>query len=389
MKGKHIISSTAGETVKAYVPMALAAVCDGLEVDDELSSLSAAAEKSLAALELLGRHTPSVEWIIIAFARREAVSSSRIEGTKASLVDLYRHEASPKKKTDPDFEELFNYIVGQDYAWSEMVRPKGLPLSMRLLNNTHERLMQGVRGQHKQPGEIRRSQVWIGGSRPGNASYVPPPIDRLPALLTDLEQLFHDDDSELPPLVRIGLIHAQFEMIHPYLDGNGRIGRMLIALLLRQWSMLSQPILYLSSFFYRFRGEYYERLKLVSSDGDWRSWLLFFLRGVESTADEATGMIGDVMTLVNKDRSRLRDHGSVPAAAWRLFEHLPRHPLVTAQSAARMLDIHETTATRAIDALVELKILSLITESRRNRIFVYAKYLDLVSLGTGDEQDNR
>jgi Fic family protein len=204
---------------------------------------------------------------------------------------------------------------------------------MRLLNETHQRLMRGVRGAEKLPGEVRRSQNWIGGTRPGNAAYVPPPPHLLAEVLSAFEKYLHAEDNTLPPLVRAGLLHVQFETIHPYLDGNGRIGRLLVTLLLEHWKVLAQPLLYLSLFFKRHRDEYYRRLSAVRTNGDWEGWTGFFLDGVASIADEAVASAKDLFALVTADRARVLQHGTTSVAAIRLFELLTRHPLVSVASA--------------------------------------------------------
>jgi Fic family protein len=222
---------------------------------------------------------------------------------------------------------------------------------MRLLNETHSRLMRGVRGAEKLPGEVRRSQNWIGGSRPGNAAYVPPPPQALGEVLGAFEKYMHADDA-LPPLVRAGLLHVQFETIHPYLDGNGRIGRLLVTLLLEHWKLLTKPLLYLSLFFKRHRDDYYRRLNAVRIDGDWEGWLDFFLDGVATIADEAVASARDLFALVAADRARVLAHEGMSVVALRLFELLPRHPVVTVASAMKLVETTKPTAGRAIELLV-------------------------------------
>ena len=230
---------------------------------------------------------PSMDWFIYAFVRKEAVISSQIEGTQATLVDLLTFEATEgdaaPAPASADVEEVCNYVDALHFARAQLADPRSPPLSMRTLNATHARLMRGVRGATKMPGEVRRSQNWIGGSRPGNAAYVPPPPHALGEMLGAFETYLHGDDS-LPPLVRAGLLHVQFETIHPYLDGNGRIGRLLVTLLLEHWKLLTRPLLYLSLFFKRHREDYYRRLNAVRVDGDWEGWLDFFLDGVAAEA---------------------------------------------------------------------------------------------------------
>ena len=314
-------------------------------------------------------------WIGSSFVRKEAVLSSQIEGTQATLIDLLTFEAEERTAPNADVEEICNYLDALAYARSEMVSKQGLPLSMRLLNETHRRLMNGVRGATKQPGEIRHSQNWIGGSRPGNAVFVPPPPNVLPDLLSALEKYIHGDDG-LPKLIRAGLAHVQFETIHPYLDGNGRIGRLLITLLLEHWSLLGKPLLYLSLFFKRHQAEYYRRLDAVRTAGDWEGWLDFFLDGVATIADEAVAAARDLFALVNADRSRVLESGSTSVSAIRLFEALPRHPVITIASAMKLVDTSKPTATRAVEALIEARVLQEITGRRRDRSFAYQGYLD-------------
>jgi Fic family protein len=256
-----------------------------------------------------------------------------------------------------------------------------LPLSVRLLGETHRRLMKGGRGAEKRPGEIRSSQNWIGGTRPGNATYVPPPPRALGQLLGQLEKFIHSED-ELPPLLRAGLVHVQFETIHPYLDGNGRIGRLLIALLLEQWKLLTQPLLYLSLFFKQHRAEYYRRLDAVRTEGDFEGWLAFFLEGVAVVADEAVAGTRDLFGLVAADRSRVLAAPTTSVMAARLFELLPEHPMVSIAGAVELLGTTKPTATKAVSALVDAGVLVETTGRRRDRTFGYAAYLDRLRAGT-------
>jgi Fic family protein len=252
---------------------------------------------------------------------------------------------------------------------------------MRLLNETHARLMRGVRGAEKLPGEVRRSQNWIGGSRPGNAAYVPPPPHALGEVLGAFEKYLHADDS-LPPLVRAGLLHVQFETIHPYLDGNGRIGRLLVTLLLEHWKLLTKPLLYLSLFFKRHREDYYRRLNAVRIEGDWEGWLDFFLDGVGTIADEAVASARELFALVAADRTRVLAHEGMSVVALRLFELLPRHPVVTVASVMKLVETTKPTAGRAIELLVGAGVLVETTGKKRDRSFVYRGYLDRLRVGT-------
>ena len=252
---------------------------------------------------------------------------------------------------------------------------------MRLLNKTHARLMRGVRGAEKRPGEVRRSQNWIGGSRPGNAAYVPPPPHALGDVLSAFEKYLHAEGA-LPPLVRAGLLHVQFETIHPYLDGNGRIGRLLVTLLLEHWKLLTKPLLYLSLFLKRHRAEYYRRLTAVRVEGDWEGWIDFFLDGVATIADEAVLSARELFTLVATDRARVLEHAGMSVVALRLFELLPRHPVVTVASVIKLVETTKPTAGRAIDLLVSAGVLAETTGKKRDRSFVYESYVEKLRVGT-------
>ena len=253
---------------------------------------------------------------------RKPCCSSQIEGTQATLIDLLAFEAEEQATPIADVEEVCNYLEAITYARGKMASDKGLPPSVRLRNEAHRRLMSGARGANRQPGDVRRSQNWIGSSRPGNAIFVPPPPNTLADLLSGLETYIHSDDG-LPKLVRAGLVHVQFETIHPYLDGNGRIGRLLITLLFEHWASLDKPLLYLSLFFKRHQGEYYRRLDAVRTSGDWESWLDFFLDGVATIADEAMASARDLFALVNSDHGRALKSGSTTVSAIRLFDRFP------------------------------------------------------------------
>lgn len=379
--GRYEKVSAGSEDVSAFIPDPLPPAHPPLVIDGKLAVRLRQAEQSLSRLELAGEMVPSVDWFIYAFVRKEAVLTSQIEGTQATLVDVLAFEAEADAEPDADVEEICNYVDAISYARREMGSAQGLPLSMRLLNEAHRRLMRGVRGATKQPGEVRRSQNWIGGSRPGNAVFVPPPPNALPDLLGALEKYIHGDD-QLPALLRAGLAHVQFETIHPYLDGNGRIGRMLIALLLEHWTLLSKPLLYLSLFFKRHQAEYYRRLGAVRTEGDWEGWLDFFLDGIATIADEAVASARDLFTLVGSDRARVIEGAGTSVAAVRLFEALPRHPIITIASAVKLLDTSKPTAARAVETLVEAGVLREVTGRRRDRSFAYQGYLDLLRVGT-------
>ncbi len=387
--GRYERTAAAGETVSAFIPDPLPPTNPPLSLDARTRDLLQSAEQKLSRLDLAGEMVPSIEWFIYAFVRKEAVVSSQIEGTQATLIDLLAFEASAEGPASSgptdDVQEICNYVDALAYARRQLQSPKGLPLSMRLLNEAHRRLMKGGRGARRQPGELRRTQNWIGGTRPGNAAFVPPPPNELGRLLSDLEKYIHRDD-ELPPLVRAALVHVQFETIHPYLDGNGRIGRLLITLLLEQWKLLSEPLLYLSLFFKQHRAEYYRLLNAVRLEGAWEAWVAFFLEGVSTIADEAATTARDLFVLVNKDRARVLGARNSSVTAARLLELLPRHPMVTIPAIVRLLKTSKPTAAKAVSVLERLGILKETTGRRRDRTYGYSAYMERLRAGTDLER---
>lgn len=389
--GRYENTSAGGEEVRAFIPHPLPPTSPPIVIEGKLAQRVRVAEQALARLELAGEMVPSLDWFIYAFVRKEAVLSSQIEGTQATLLDLLNYEAQESERRDvppnADVEEVCNYLDALTFAREQFTAPSGLPLSMRLLNETHRILLRGVRGERKQPGKVRRSQNWIGGSRPGNAAYVPPPPNALPKVLSAFEHYIHATEDALPPLVRAGLLHVQFETIHPYLDGNGRIGRLLVTLLFEHWSLLTRPLLYLSLFFKRHRQEYYRRLNAVRITGDWEAWLDFFLDGVATIANEAVNTSRNLFTLVTADRQRVIHHTDVNLLAVQLFERLPSKPIVTAPWIIETMATTKPTANRAIKALEASGVLVETTGKKRDRVYAYQAYLDQLRAGTelGDE----
>jgi Fic family protein len=380
--GRTVKRTLAGEEIAVFVPYSLPPRDPPLRMEGELAALLTRGEQALARLEVAGEMVPSLDWFIYAFVRKEAVVSSQIEGTEATLIDLLEYEAEQATEAAvDDVHEVCNYLDAIKYARGQLKSPRGLPLSMRLLNEAHRRLMRGVRGANKQPGEPRRSQNWIGGTRPGNAVFVPPPPEELPTLLAELEKYLHAKNG-LPPLARIGLAHVQFETIHPYLDGNGRIGRLLITLLLEHWKLLSAPLLYLSLFFKRHRAEYYRLLGEVRRSGDWEAWISFFLEGVATIADEAVTAARDVFALVTEDRQRLIAAPGASLVGVRLLEQLPVHPVVTIPNVVRLLETTKPTAGKAVQLLESLGVLTETSGKQRDRTFAYAAYLKKLRVGT-------
>ena len=382
LTGVYETIDVAGESTRAFVPHPLPPSRPKVKITGDLAAQLHAAVTNLTSLESAGRMVPSLDWFVYAFVRREAVITSQIEGTQASLDDLLASEAEAPTTAPPEhIEEIRNYLDALSYTRDQLSKKTGLPLSVRLLNGAHRRLMSGTRGQNKQPGTIRRSQNWIGGTRPGNARFVPPPPHRLKELLGQLETYLNSQDP-LPPLVRVGLVHAQFETLHPYLDGNGRLGRLLIALCLEDWGLLSEPLLYLSLFFKRHRIEYCTRLGAIRTDGDWEGWLIYFLEGIAVVAKESVTLIGALFDVVTRDRSLYLQSRGATIAGFRLFESLPQHPMVTVKLAVKICDTTKPTAAKAIDSLCTVGVLEEITGRSRDRTYAYVQYLDLLREGT-------
>jgi Fic family protein len=383
--GTYRTTSTHGETVRGFVPHPLPPAAPPLLIEGSLAERHAAAVAAIGRLGVAGAMVPEPGWFLYGFVRKEAVLSSQIEGTQATLRDVATFEATAGSETPADVEEVCNYVEAVNQARAVIADPGGLPLSTRLLCDIHRTLMRGVRGKDKLPGEIRRSQNWIGGSRPGNALFVPPPPEDVPAALSALEGWLHAADP-LPPLVKAGLAHAQFETIHPFLDGNGRIGRMLIALLVEHWGLLDTPLLYLSLPLKRRQADYYARLTAVRTQGDWEGWLAFFLECVAEAADDGVRVARAIYALLGTDRRRLAAHDRATVAAIRLLDHLPANPMVTVPRASGLLGTTAPPARKAIELLEHLGVLRETTGKQRDRVYAYHAYLDLLTdpAGPGD-----
>ena len=378
--GSTVTTTTLGEAVRAFVPHPLPPAKPPL-APESYTAATHRAQMALARLSGVAGLVPSVDWLLYSAIRKEALLTSQIEGTQATLTDLFDDEAGLTVANTDDVEEVTNYLRAFRLVREHLHSPSGLPISVRLLCDAHRLLLAGARGAGKQPGELRRSQNWIGGSRPGRAVFVPPPPDHVPGLLADLERFIHQAEPDLPPLVRIALVHVQFETIHPFLDGNGRIGRLLIAALLEQWRLLPEPLVYLSGYLKQHQGEYYRRLSAVRTDGDWEGWVGFFLDGVETAALEAERGIVAVATLVAADRRHLLAAPRVGAVALRLFELLPLMPRFTIEQVRQKLATTFPTATAAVKLLEELGIVTELTGQKKNRCFSYAAYVELLANG--------
>jgi Fic family protein len=326
---------------------------------------------------------PDRELFLYAYVRREALLSSQIEGTQSSLSDLllFELEEAPGVPFD-DVVEVSSYVAGLEHGLARL--RKGFPLSSRLLREIHARLLARGRGADRLPGEFRRSQNWIGGTRPGNASFVPPPPGLVETCMGQLEHFIHgtpDGAHSLPVLVRAALAHVQFETIHPFLDGNGRLGRLLIVLMLIDAGVLQQPLLYLSLFFKQHRSRYYELLNGIREDGDWEAWIDFFLEGVESTSTAAVTTAHRLLELFRADEARLSGLGRSGPSARQVFAALCRRPLNSIKQLGTVCDLSFPTAAKALETLVGLGIAREITGGQRNRLFVYDAYLAILSEG--------
>jgi len=363
---------------KAFIPAPLPPD-PPIAMDDELQTLLSAADRSLGRLDGSIQTLPDSDLFVLMYVRKEAVLSSQIEGTQSSLNDLLRAEARIFDPDRPsDVREVSNYVAALNFG---LERLEEFPVSIRLIREIHERLLRGVRGAHLRPGELRESQNWIGpaGAALNNATFVPPPAHEVPNALSDLERFVHSKDT-MPPLIRIGLTHAQFETIHPFLDGNGRIGRLLITFLLCQQGILQSPVLYLSHFLKANRAEYYEQLQNTREEGGWESWLKFFLHGVTQVSREATETARAIVDRREADRGKIVDQlGRVAGNALKVHELLFKFPLISVNPIAEMLDVSFTSANRLIDRLVEIGILVEVTGNVRNRVFHYAQYINLFS----------
>ena len=323
---------------------------------------------------------PSANLFVFMYIRKEALLSSQIEGTQSSLSDLLLFEADevPFVPLD-DVQEVSNYIAAMNHGLARLTG--GFPLSLRLIKEMHAELLSKGRGSSKQPGEIRRSQNWIGGTRPGNASFVPPPPDRVMECLGSLELFLHDQ-STYPVLIRAALAHVQFETIHPFLDGNGRLGRLLITLMLCEEGALRGPILYLSLYFKTNRSRYYDLLQEVRQTGNWEAWLEFFLEGVTETSEQGVASARRLMALFDDDRKKISALGRPASSALRLHSELQRTPLLSVPVAAKRLALSQPTVQKSLEHLQALGIVKEITGKRRSRLYEYASYLKILDEGT-------
>ncbi len=379
--GTYIKASTAGESFQAFLPHPLPPD-PPLELAEQDHDLIEKANRALGRLDGVAMQLPDVSLFLYFYVRKEAVLSSQIEGTQSSFSDLLLHEENlaPGVPLD-DVQEVSNYVAAMNQGLKRLREDK-FPLSLRLIREMHEVLLAKGRGSDKTPGRFRRSQNWLGGTRPGNARFVPPPPDRVADCMSNLEKFLHDQPQRTPALIKAALAHVQFETIHPFLDGNGRLGRLLITLILCAEKAIAQPLLYLSLFFKQHRQEYYDRLDAVRLKGDWLGWLRFFLEGVEQTAQQAAETAGRILRLFEEDRLKVEDLGRKAGSAHRVLDLLRRHPITTIPNAMVLLNLTAPTIRSAVESLEALRILREITGKQRDRIYLYDQYVRILDEGT-------
>jgi Fic family protein len=377
--GRYEVTSVGGERIRSFVPAALPPT-PSLALEGSLQRELESAVLAVGRLDGVLTLLPDKSLVLYAYVRKEAVLSSQIEGTQSSLSDLllFELDEAPGVPLD-DVVEVSNYVAALDHGLARL--RDGFPLSNRLIREIHGVLLSRGRGSSKQPGEFRRSQNWIGGSRPGNAEFVPPPHTAVPDCMAQLERFLRVVDG-LPVLVRAALAHVRFETIHPFLDGNGRVGRLLITLQLCHAGLLRDPLLYLSLYFKQNRGAYYELLNRVRREGDWEAWLDFFFRGVRATAEEAVGTARGLAESFQADRDRIETTGRRAGSALRVHEALKARPILSLPSICDATGLSFPAASSAMDLLVELGIARELTGKRRNRLFAYQAYLTTLSEGT-------
>ena len=377
--GKKIAISTAGEKVFAFVPPPLPPA-PAIRMDALYRPLEAA-NRALGQLGGVASILPDTPLFLYMYIRKEALLSSQIEGTQSSLSDLLFFESEDLPGAPiGDVQDVSNYVAAMNHGLARI--RGGFPLSLRLIREIHGVLLSKGRGSMKQPGAFRSSQNWIGGTRPGNAAFVPPPPELLLDLMSDLEKFIHADTPEIPFLIKAGLVHVQFETLHPFLDGNGRLGRLLITFLLCSQEILSEPVLYLSLYFKTHRQHYYDLLQRVRETGDWEAWLTFFLDGITETSLEAARSAQQILGLFTRDRQQIERLGRPAASTLRVHQLLQQKALITIPEAVRLSGMSAPTVAKSIRHMEELGILREVTGRRRDRMFAYTGYLDILSQGT-------
>ncbi len=377
--GTYVVTLVADESVRAFVPNPLP--------PDPMLSLH---PEDYEILEVANRNLGKLDGVIPSlniplltymYVRKEAVLSSQIEGTQSSLSDLLLHESEHRPGVPlDDVQEVSNYVAAMDWGLQRI--REGFPISNRLIREIHQILLSKGRGSTKNPGEFRKSQNWLGGTRPGNARFVPPPWDQAEKCMGDLEKFIHDVPQRTSPLIKSALAHVQFEAIHPFLDGNGRIGRLLITLILCSEGVLSEPVLYLSLFFKQHREEYYTQLNKVRTEGDWESWVRFYLEGINDTAVQAIRAANEIQTLFLKNEGLLSKQQRTAGSSLKVHAHLQKRPIVSIKDVADNTGLAFQSALTTLERLSDLGIVEEITGKQRNRIYTYSAYLDLLDEGT-------
>lgn len=376
--GDYIIKRIAGESYKAFIPPKLPPKLP-LNLEPLYPKIDYATQ-AISELNGMIKLIPNISLFIYMYVRKEALLSSQIEGTQSSFADLilFEHQQKPNVSIE-DVKEVSNYVRAMEHGLERL--QGGFPLSLRLLREIHAILLQDGRGSRKTPGEFRRSQNWIGGTRPGNALFVPPPPERLMDCLSSFEKFLHDERVKLPLLLKAGLAHVQFESIHPFLDGNGRIGRLLIILLLCEQGLLKAPILYLSLYLKENRQLYYNLLQQVRTHGSWETWLEFFLEGIAYTAKQALITAEGMNRLFIADLSKISALGRAKLSCRTIFEHLKKLPQVSTRLLTQELNLTPPTIRAALEHLLKLNIVKEITGKKRDKIYVYKEYLDILESG--------
>jgi Fic family protein len=377
--GHYVATVFHGETVRAFVPPPLPPI-PPVQLTGMLRLLEEA-NQAVGRLDGLASILPDSALFIYTYIRKEAVLSSQIEGTQSSLSDLLLFEMHDAPGVPvADVKETSNYVAAMSHGLTRL--REGFPLSLRLIREIHAILLAEGRGSNKEPGEFRRSQNWIGGSRPGNATFVPPPPEQVLPCMGDLEKFLREERADLPVLVRAALMHVQFETIHPFLDGNGRLGRLLITFLLCSTGSLRDPLLYLSLYLKENRETYYDLLTKVRKNGDWETWVEFFLTGVRDTARQAISTAQEIHTLFEEDGKRIQALGRAARSAGRVYHHAQQNPVISIAKAAQESGLTFPTVSDAVAQLEQIGILKEITGRQRGRLYVYSAYLSILQEGT-------
>jgi Fic family protein len=376
-RSHYVTSTLSGERIRAFVPPPLPPVRQAIDLSS-LQAILAEANQAIGRLDGTTSSLPDLKLFLYSYVRKEAVLSSQIEGTQSSLSDLllYENAETPGVPLD-DVQEVSNYVAALNHGLKRM--RDGFPLSLRLIREIHEVLLAKGRGSHAQPGQFRKSQNWIGGSRPGNAAYVPPPPEYVTDCMGQLEIFIHQEGASLPLLIKAGLVHAQFESIHPFLDGNGRVGRLLITFMLCAEEVLREPVLYLSLFFKKHRRLYYDRLNGTRGSEGWTEWLDFFLQGVRDTANQAARTAGSIDRLFHADKEKIEHLGRGAASALLVYRYAQANPLFSIRNAARQIKVSFPTASSAVTRMTQAGILRESSGKRRGRLFLYQSYLDILN----------